>query len=330
MERVGSESFATSTVDSKTATERAYDLGIWFCGYEERSPWLIESPYRPNRVGKWLHVQVEEDRDAHAARRNLIRATGRMLGGRPAKRNWDGYWRQAWRQELRNSADQAGRSITVFVDVSSMPREVYGPLLVEACRDSAGMVSEIVFAYVPGEHRGSISGHQQLDGLRAIAGLEGSSRHDGDPALVLGLGYDGVLADTVVDLFQLEHVSCMYADPGATLTAARRCKEENALLIARAELVETAPVQDLTSWMCSMERLAGWYESNRDVMLLSIGPKPQVIASMLFALRYPSVAFRCLRTSWTRPIDVGVPTGAEPLWMVVTFAAQFPGQLALE
>src|SRR5205085_2187925 len=128
----------------------------------------------------------------------------------------------------------AGRPISVFVDVSSMPRAVYGPLLVEACRDSAGMVSEIVFAYVPGEHRGAISGHQQLDGLRAIAGLEGASCHDGDPALVLGLGYDGVLAETVVDLFQLEHVSCMYADPGATAAGAQRCKDENALLISRA------------------------------------------------------------------------------------------------
>lgn len=311
----------TTSLSFDEVSARRFDIGVWFSGYEERAPWLLRSRFRPPDVAKWYRVEVEEDRSVHRAEENLRDDTGELLGGSPAKRNWDGHWRRLWRKTIGDTWLMYKRPLSVFVDISSMPRAIYTSLLVEAGRDSLDLLERLVFSYVPGEHRGPVAGHQQLDGLRTIGGLEGSSVHDTDPALILGLGYDGALAETVVDLFQLEHFSSLYAEPGISSQATEKCVQANELLLSRAELVETARVADLADWMRAIDRIARWYMSQRDIIILTLGPKPQVVAASLYCLANPAVGFRCLKTSQTTPIDVGVADGAEPYWMSIAFSS---------
>ncbi|MBN1655871.1 MAG: hypothetical protein JXA30_19045 [Deltaproteobacteria bacterium] len=315
-------SIDTKTLTAAEARAFQYDLGCWFCGYEERSPWLINSTFRPIAVEKWIRVEVLEDRNQHWASRNLKNGLelGSLLGSRPAKRNWDGHWRMQWRELISDEFKRRDYGLKIFIDISSMPRAIYGTLLIESCRTLLGKVSDIVLAYVPGIYRDRLSGRQQLDGLRGLAGLEGRSRYDAEPALLLGLGYDGVLADTVVDLFQIEHFSCFYSDPGVNEESAERCRTENNELLQHAELVEPASIRDITTTIRAINRLASWYVHQRDIILLPIGPKLQVAASIIAAIQEPRLGFRCLRTSVTRAIDVGVESGTIPIYAHISLA----------
>lgn len=307
----------TSTPSAEDMAQRVFHVGAWFCGYEKRSPWLRNSPYCPPNVAQWYRVEVLEDREVHCAVANLDGASDVVLGGAASHRNWDSHWRGVWRSTVQAAAESAKSPVSVFVDISSMPRAVYGALLIEAANELRDAIDSLVLGYVPGQHLGSYEGRQQLDGLRALAGLEGLSNFDRDPALVLGLGYDGPLAEAVVDLFQMTHVSCVLADPGVSPDAAAKARVANHRVLERAELVETADVGDLSEWLDSLNRLVSWYSETRDVMLLPLGPKPQVVAGILCALEHPEVALRCLRTSSTRPVDVAARDDEPPRWMEI-------------
>ena len=197
---------------AKDIINEAYDLGVWLAGYEARSRWLVESEFWPNTLdeGKILRVELQEDREVLSGPRTRSNAPGRLLNRRPGKRNWDGYWRKCWHDLLSSHAKKKMSAVDLFIDISSMPRLIYGALLIEAYH-SFNLLNSITLAYVPGCHTDKVGGAHQLDSLQPLTGLEGQSNHDGDTALILGVGFDGSLAEAVVDLFQLDHYAIFTA-----------------------------------------------------------------------------------------------------------------------
>lgn len=290
------------------AAER-YDVGLWAAGYEERSSWLVQSRFCPT-ADRWYRVEFEEHRDALSAPEALRVHLGALAGGKPGKRDHDGHWSSVWRTMLREECARVGRRIDVFVDYSSMPRTVYGPLLIE-CIAAPRLVRSLTLAYVPGHHGGNVSGSRSLEGLRSLIGTEGRFNTDKLPAFVLGLGFDGILAEALVTLYQVANYCCLVGEPGVTPDAVSRARDANRRLLSRSDLVATASAWSPVDACMQFVRLARWYEG-RDVILVPMGPKPHVVGSILASLWKRDLAVRFAQAGRTNPVQVSVSPDAVP------------------
>lgn len=291
--------------------EASYDLGLWAAGYEARSSWLVQSRFRPQDVRKWLKAEFTENRDVHGGERSRSVKCGELFGGKPGKQNHDGRWAALWDRTVETAAKAAGRRIDVFVDYSSMPRALYGTILVQSLTALRKRIRSITFAYVPGHHSAEVNGSRGVTGLRPLIGTEGHCVH-GRTAFVLGLGYDGILSETMVELFQMTQFSCLYGDPAAGPDGVNRVVSANASVLSRADVVSTAAAMSVQSAAREIERLCDWYSSVRDVLLVLVGPKPHVLAGVLVAAVRQDVGFRFPQTSAVRPSDVVASPGVLP------------------
>lgn len=293
------------------ATARNYDLGVWAAGYEARSSWLVSSAFKPDNVTRWLRVEFQSGRDALSAKRSLAVECGSVLGGGPGHANHDGHWATVWKKAIEAAYADCRRPLDVFIDYSSMPRAVYGTFLLESFRDLRRKMRSLTFAYVPGIHAADVEGARSVTGLRALPGVEGRCVR-ARPCAVLGLGFDGILAEAVVELFQLTHFSCLYASPGWGGVAEERVVTSNRRLLSRAELVGTAPAASVPRALAEVERICDWYKQLNDVLLVPMGPKPHVLACILAAVRQPEIGFRFPETSSVRPVQVEAVDNAIP------------------
>lgn len=309
-------------VNNTDLRSMSFDLGFWAAGYESRSSYIVRSEFKPQiPEDQWIRVEFAEDREAAFGHDARGLGLGTPLGGGPQKRSWDTNWRSLFERTIRAQADALGRRVRVFCDYSSMPRTVYGSILVSSLQMHEDLIELLTLAYVPGVHEPDINGCCQLNGLRTILGLEGHSATDQSPALVLGLGYDGALAEALVDIYQFDRFSVFAAGAPDSMTLAR-CLHENRSVTKRAEFVEFVPLADTLATMESIDRQCRWYRDRRDVILVCLGPKPVVLASILIALLNPRIAFRCLRTGPSRPAEVQVLRGTAPLLTTLTFASE--------
>jgi hypothetical protein len=312
---------AITDLSADAAVEAPFDLGIWAKGFEERSSWLITSSFRPARVFEWYRVEFLEHRDAHSALRVVDACPCNLLGGAPAGASDDGHWVLVWRKLLGECYQRHGRPLRIFVDYSSMPRTVYGTLLVECMRSCRELVDSVTMAYVPGDHGPDIEGSRVVRGLRGLVGTEGASNRDGPAAFILGLGYDGALAEAVVDLFQVSHYSCFYADPGVLATSVDRVLAANADLVDSSDIVEIAPAHSIAAAMNVVMKLKRWYADQRDVLVVPLGPKPHVVGALLAAALDSSIGFRFPSGPIVVPVQVTVKTGTVPFVARISFAA---------
>jgi hypothetical protein len=307
-----------SDLDADVATANTYDVGVWAAGYEQRSSWLVTSNFKPANVGEWLRVEFEEDRTAHSAPDSLSVGLGTILGGRPGKRGWDGHWLVAWRQFIERKAAALGRPVRMFCDYSSMPRTVYGTLLLNALTACRGLVDSITLAYVPGIHGPDVDGSRSIEGLRALVGTEGQTVHDQSPAFILGLGFDGVLAESILELFQVASFGCFYGNPGVYPDSVDRAVRANEFILPRAELVVKAPAWSIEGSLLAIQRLRTWF-NGRDVLLVPLGPKPHIIGSILASVADPTLALRFPDTSKLTPVQVTVAADARLRISVLRF-----------
>ena len=299
-------------IDAADAASLAYDVAIWAAGYESRAGWLVTSEFRPMHVGQWLRVEFLECREVWSAPTNLKIGLGTLLGSGPGRAGWDGHWTTVWHDMIVAERNRLGRRLKIFVDYSSMPRTVYGTLLLESLRRCRACVESLVLAYVPGVHSDDLDGSRSIEGLRTLIGTEGTSEYDRDPAFVVGLGYDGILAEAVVDLFQVAHFSCFYADPGVDCTSVERALGANAGLLSRSELVAASPAWAVLDTMEVVLRLCEWYSGRRDVIVVPMGPKPHVLASILATCAKSHLGLRLPKLSSFRPVEVTVRESSRP------------------
>jgi hypothetical protein len=302
---------APSILDHDSNWRRGhYDIAVWWCGYEQRSTWLVDHA-RPEGVGKWFRLEACEDRDKHAAPTNLKHQLGELACGQPVPRNWDGLFLKWWRTLIDDTHRRLGRPLTVFCDYSSMPRTLYGQIVLEGSRQ-AHKFDSLHMAYVPGNHGEGVDGSRRLDGLRSLIGTEGTPAQQQPPAAVVGLGYDGSLSQAVVELFQFDHFSCFYAGPGTTADAEKRALDCNTMLVEQCEVLKRVPATSVASAFNCALSLCHWYLARRNVMLIPLGPKPHVLASVLASSYDPRIALRWVLTKRVRAVDVK-PTGGAPV-----------------
>jgi hypothetical protein len=168
--------------------------------------------------------------------------------------------------------------------------------------------------------RGSARSERIVEGLRGLVGTEGASNREGPAAFILGLGYDGALAESVVELFQISHYSCFYGDPGVLRDSVARVLVANADLIDGGDIVETAAAHSIAAAMSVVMKLHRWYADRRDVLVVPLGPKPHVVGALLAAAVDSTIGFRFPSGPIVAPVQVTVRDGTVPFISRISFS----------
>lgn len=302
-------------VSSQEAIQGSYDLGVWAAGYESRSSWLVESQYRPSTVRNWRRVEFVEHGRTPTAIKAKQTSLGTVFGGRPGRQNHDGYWLQAWLEEIR-TARRGRRGADIFLDITSMPRSFYGPLVVHVLRGTLAGVRSITIAYVRGETYGEPRA-RCVEGLRGVLGTEGLSSHNSS-AFIIGVGFDGATAAAVVELFQVSAYACLVAANLNEPETLARVLEANERVLLQAQYVARVPTVSVGDAYQALSDVVDWYRGYHDLILLPLGPKPHVIAALSLCALDRELSFRFPRVTQSFPIDV-TPHRGEPYFARFNF-----------
>ena len=308
---MGLEALCVTDVAAEAMTLGHFDVGVWAAGYEQRAGWFIQSKLAPAGVERWYRAEFLENDQSLDGPRNRAVEIGEPFGGAPGHTEHDGHWIEVWNSVIDHHFRTDHAPVDILIDYSSMPRTVYGTALVEACGRSRHKVRSITFVYVPGVHGADIDGARRLVGLRSLIGLEGAPSMVGrDVAVVLGIGYEGTLAEALIDTFEIDKFSCFVGGKGSKSKSLQRSLDANVSVTRLAERVLATPIRSVAQTMSVIQKLCSWYAGRKTTMLVPIGPKSHVLSAMLVALESREVGFRWPRTLRTRPTQVGV--GSKP------------------
>ena len=293
-----------------------YDIGIWAAGYEERSRVFVTR--FSEIVKQWFRVEFIEDRNALSAPEAIGLGVGTLLGGSASSRSHDGEWLDKYEKLIDEKCKEKGGPVSIIVDYSSMPRTVYGTFVI-GCKRNPERIKKMAMVYMPGRHAPNSDGSRSLNGLRALIGTEGQIQSTGTPAYILGIGYDGLLAEAVIDLFSVSRFSVMYANPGTTKDAVDRVKDVNKEVLERADFIRTAPANSVMLAKDCVLELCDAYRKNHDTVVVPLGPKTHSLGALLASLEDPKIGFRFLTTGRVHPVDVIVPKEKSPYISILEF-----------
>lgn len=185
------------------------------------------------------------------------------------------------------------KELHILIDYSSMPRGWYSAVLnwFRSQKRQASVVLDFVYAL--GCYGGEWVPKAVMD-VCAIPGCDGGPSLSDVKIAVFGLGFDRLAPFSVLERIEPDEVLAYVADPGATEDAPERARAANSEFIKdEANITFRLP-------LCSVEAayrvLGETISANRglaSVVLVPLGPKPHVLASVLAAYRYPGTA--CLR-----------------------------------
>lgn len=196
-----------------------------------------------------------------------------------------------------------GKAIRIFVDYSVMTRAWYGALLTWARFSDYSAPLEIDFVYAYGKYLTDFSalGISEIVSLPGFEGVSGGYR---STAAIFGLGFDKYATLAVYDRLEPDSVYCCVAQASETDPNALRVLEENSVILEAAVKTFPLPLGDLDSAFRLMCEHVALLDQANHIVMVPMGPKTHVLATLLVALRMPTIT--CLHAKGTRSKPVQV------------------------
>ena len=183
--------------------------------------------------------------------------------------------------------------LRLLVDYSSMPRSWYSAVLnwFRSQRRSGRVILD--FTYAVGRY-GDEWIPKSVKGISAIQGCDGGPTLRDTKIAVFGLGFDRLAAYSVLEQIEPDTVLAYIADPGATDEAPDRARKENReFLDNEVGRIFRLPLDSVETAYRILGETISASQGQASVILVPLGPKPHILASVLAAYRYPGTA--CLR-----------------------------------
>jgi hypothetical protein len=205
--------------------------------------------------------------------------------------------------------------IRLLVDYSAMTRTWYGTLLTWARFLENVLRIEIDFVYAYGRYLNEFQ-PLAISEISSLAGFEGVSGGFRRTAAIFGLGYDKYATLAVYDRLEPDLTYCYVAVRGDDDPNAAKVLLENSEIIEGAKRTFPLPLGDVTSAFRILCENVALLDADHQVVMVPMGPKPHVLATLLASIRLPSIT--CLHARGKRSVPVQVePTGATSIARVV-------------
>ena len=278
--------FSVNDVGLAAIQSQMFDLAVFCSGYEERC----------------IHFASRFE----GAKAGQVEVLGfRQLSNSDQRKRNDSYFRETWHKEpvLLSGDDDAavyqflgqhcqGSVFRVLVDYSSMSRLWYAAILNWARSRAPGRRSGNCVRLLHGRLREPIDPdrnrrHIGNTRVRGRCGLR-----FGDAVAIFGLGFYSLMTECVYE--QLSGpVYAFLSSPGASPRYAARVLSSNDFLIQHSDAVIEVPLSSVETAVRYLAELVLPHRPHSEVVLIPMGPKPHVLASILLSMRFGDIC--CLR-----------------------------------
>ncbi|MEQ1594974.1 MAG: hypothetical protein ABL985_07735 [Casimicrobium sp.] len=276
-----------------------YDLALYASGFEARSIFVAEH-MRP-RARKNRVILFAEDTDLLSRPANdaffkgifsddemTISASGDHEAILLALRS------------LELTADP-NRLIRVFVDYSAMTRTWYGAVLSYFRHVDRTNAVEIDFVYAHGKYQEKFS-PMAVTEIVAQPGFAGLASGMRETVALFGLGLDKFASLAVFDRIEPDDAHYFLARPADREGLTEdKVRQENAELITQmSDAPLLLPLEDVGETFRLLCERVTVQDRRKQIVIVPMGPKPHVLASLLVTLRLPRVG--CLHVrGWRNP-----------------------------
>ena len=268
---------------------RAYDAKIFVCGSEPRSRFISEKLLSHNDVSKGSTLVLGFDRntDELYEKNKLWYEEAYGITPYAVSPNDD----RVIYEFLYELWERTNGNARILVDYSSMPRAWYSAIL-NWCRIKTGEYCEIDLFYSIGKYPEHWS-RKIVHNIESIPGCESSPGAKWHIVAIFGLGYDGLSPFSVKEWIEPDVIHAFIADPGANQDAADEAIKANKWFLEEVDSLMRLPLHSVESVYRSLGESVSVIQEKSSVVLVPLGPKPHVLASVLVAYRYQGTA--CLR-----------------------------------
>ncbi len=305
--------FSVNDVGLAAIQSQMFDLAVFCSGYEERC----------------IHFASRFE----GAKAGQVEVLGfRQLSNSDQRKRNDSYFRETWHKEpvLLSGDDDAavyqflgqhcqGSVFRVLVDYSSMSRLWYAAILNWARSQLQADEVEIVFVYSTGVYENQLI-PIVIEDILAIPGCEGGALRFGDAVAIFGLGFYSLMTECVYEQLEPDRVYAFLSSPGASPEYAARVLSSNDFLIQHSDAVIEVPLSSVETAVRYLAELVLPHRPHSEVVLIPMGPKPHVLASILLSMRFGDIC--CLRVSARRERPEAVRAAGEILATRVVFKGE--------
>ena len=285
--------FAVFDLTLESAYDIDYSLGIFASGYERRCRYSA-SKLDSTKFDKCVVFGFEEHSDHPERIKNdeYFEETWKSDYIKMSQGNELPIYEYLNKQEFREQND-----LHLLIDYSSMSRLWYAGLL-NWIRNSPREGRTVVdFIYSLGIYRKRI-GPLVINDILAIPGCEGVPVPSLRTAAIFCLGYDGESTLTVYDKLQADTVYAIIANPGSSDDAPNIARQSNLDFLQERITTLEYPLRHVATTYSKLSEIVSTHRGLDNVVLVPMGPKPHILASILLAIRFPETTL--LRVSGSR------------------------------
>lgn len=272
--------------------ESPYDLVIWCDGYEERSTFL------PSTFSKELAR-------CHAVLCFADDSTPHERSSSYFEEDWPsnhlGHTSGSIKRLVKELEEllPKKKKLRVLIDYSCMPRDWYAGILTilpEKCESIS-----FDFSYSIANHVDPIKPSNVKD-YYAVYGCESISTASDLTIAVLGLGFEGIAPLKILDKLEPDITEMFIADPGVFEDYADRAINSNSDVILHyleddKDKILRLPLRSMEMAMRGIYELMSPYLVGDNLVMIPMGPKPFVLASIIMAMSYKNVSCMNIKKS---------------------------------
>ena len=251
-------------------------------GYERRASYWSQKVLgilKPSRTNQWCVIGFTDHKEDLSRVENdaFYRSTGLDIQEFPSHDD-TGVVSHVQNSVSRLIEQFPHSELEVHVDYSSLPRTWYRSIYNEIEKTLVTRAL-LYFWYSSGIYDGLEYPTAGVSDVEIFSGR--ASLRSKDRTHIFGLGFDRIRSSAIFRVLDPQRLVCFYADPGIRPDYVERVINDNRDIIAAAELVFTAPINDFALAFGRIAGIAREFASLGDVILVPDGPKPLVLASSL-------------------------------------------------
>jgi len=282
--------------------ERAYEISIFSCGYEERSANLVTILDRRN-LGRALVFGFEGAKSEVCEDNQTVYME--KLKSEIIEISYGETHKiiQKLKEEIEKLVTVGLKNINILVDYSSMPRIWYSEILNFFRNFNASVEFELDFIYSVGEHAHNDK-PQQLGDPIVLPGCEAVATYNKKTVAIFGLGFDSGAPICIHGKIEPDNTYALIARPGALEDYSKKTYSINADFINESvDEVVFSPLSSVKQTYDSLREIFFPFKKSAITVIVPFGPKPHALAAIVAAMNYPGVT--CLYSSTgSRPSTV--------------------------
>lgn len=295
--------------DFSEAITQAYHLYFFASGTEDRASYV----FNKMSIASGVVILGFFDHQGHSGRKKNDEIFSSMGNSVFVSSHPFDYTKKI-NEELRRASKLLGNGETlkIFVDYSAMTRGWYANILTWV-QYSDGLSNVCIdFFYSHGVYEREFE-PLQIKELGSVPGFEGVCASARQTIALFGLGFDRYATLAVFDQIEPDKTVCFIAQSGLDDPNAERVLDSNSDILGYSGgLAIRAPLSDVKETFRILYEQISQFDRNDEIVLVPMGPKPHVLASLLLSQFVPQLT--CLHPKGQRnnPVPVaanGVVSG---------------------